>query len=173
MDDFLVRLIEALQKFRYIYVSGPQRSGTRIASQILAHELQIKYIDEADFGVGNRLQLKVLLSNYDRAVIQCPALSRYIHVIAENTDCVVFMMRPISDIMASEQRINWQCEKEELAKYDRTTGIISQVKYNYWYTVQKETIEHCIDLYYSDLKSHPLFVDKEFRQHFEWNQTKC
>jgi len=171
MNAYLSSLMSALAKYRFIYVSGPQRSGTRIASKIISFETGYQMIDETEFKVGDSESLRLLLEGHSHAVIQCPGLSHVIHTFSTPADCIVFMHRPIADIIKSQNRIKWECENLELDKYNCSRGPISHVKYETWHAFQKGNVHHPVDLNYCDLASHPFFVDKSDRTGFLWNQT--
>jgi len=171
MRSYLDRLLEKLSSFRFVFVTGPQRSGTRIASKIISYETGFPYVDESDFGIGNVDLLRALLLSNTNAVIQCPAISHIVHSFSTPADCIVFMHRDLRSILESQGRIDWRCEHIELSNYNVKYGPIAQVKYDFWHSVQKPVCHHAVDLNYSDLESHHLFVPRSRRINFAWNQT--
>lgn len=85
------------------------------------------------------------------------------------------MRRSVDQIMASEKRIGWDkwFMYQELHKYGRTDGVISKIKYDFWETIQKPILkDRAREIIYSDLKNHPLFIEKSKRAKFKWNQTE-
>jgi len=170
MNNYLSKTISTFGLYPRIYVTGPQRSGTRIASNIISHELGIRLFDESEFGASDITRLKALTDSTSRFVVHCPALASTIHKTINPTDLVVFMIRPISDIIASQERIHWDYEHLELEKYGLKKGIISVVKYSFWQRTQKPLIQNHFDLYYQDLRTHSFFVPIDKRSHFSWNQ---
>ena len=99
---------DALRTFNKIVVTGPQRSGTTICAHILANELKLPYIDENSFKVQDNEQFFYILSMYSRCVIQAPGMAHIcdkIHQSIETPVAIVFMLRPIKDIIKSEARI--------------------------------------------------------------------
>lgn len=166
-------MFEGLNQFERIFVTGPQRAGTRICSKMIAQSLGYKHIDEVEFYADSWGQLEILLEQErGTVVIQCPALSRYVHWFTRQDTAIVFMMRDVNDIIASQNRINWLWEYLELRKYDCPEGIISQVKYDFWEKYQKPIIHNPIEIQYEALSAHPLWVDKPERERFASFQTE-
>ena len=68
-----------LERFDKIVVTGPPRSGTTIAANIIAKELKYKFIDET-FYDGNNSQMFLSLFNIPRKmVIQTTAFLKSLH----------------------------------------------------------------------------------------------
>lgn len=125
----LLTVLEADGRHRII-VTGPQRSGTRIAAKILAHELGYTYVDEDAIGVDNEQAFWQLLLPGQTAerdepgnwVLQAPGLSHMVHrlpyLVAEAAAtaptgrpedyAVVWMLRDEIAIVKSELRIGWR-----------------------------------------------------------------
>lgn len=158
-------MFEQMRRFDLIVVTGPQRSGTTIATKMIATDLDMEYVEEERFDVHYFHRLLPLLTG--RRVIQAPALSAYCHLLPEEV-AVVFMIRPVEEIQRSEQRVRWPEEHVELAKYFRTTGTIAQVKYDVWRQHQRPNIRHWFELKYAALQQHPLWI--EDRAHFHSRQ---
>ena len=158
-----------LIKYPKIIVSGTQRSGTMICSRMICYDTgyDFKY-------VGNNRELtNVLLNQYNNIVIHGPGICRWLHEFGQRDDTlIVFMKRPIEDIIKSQERINWSWEWLELSLYGFEKGIISKVKYDYFYSYQKDKIKNLLEINYSDLSSHPLWIPKELRKNFEPEQWK-
>ena len=62
-----------LRPFTTIVVTGPQRSGTKFAAEIIAEQLALRYVNESEFGVHRLDRFWELLD--EKVVIQAPALS--------------------------------------------------------------------------------------------------
>jgi hypothetical protein len=111
-----------------IVVAGPHRSGTTFVTKVLAADLECKCCLEE--GMGNVLAFLhgALKSNEAHgvpAVYQAPLLTAYCHALPESA-VVVYLYRPVKDIMASELRLGWSknpaafendFKKKELSKY--------------------------------------------------------
>jgi len=166
-------MFEKFADFDKILVTGPQRSGTRICAKMIAHDLGYTYIDEDDLHMENLYMMDYFLRKKERNVVQCPALCRYIHIFDWENTAVILIRRNIEDIIASQKRIGWRWEWLELARYDRTEGVIAEVKYQYWEKYQKRKIKHAFEIDYESLAAHPLWVPRDSRQNFKANQTSC
>jgi hypothetical protein len=165
-------MFEFLSGFNKILVTGPQRSGTTICGKMIAQDLGMKYVDEDTFKVFDIDLFEDLINDSERLVIQCPGLCHIIHLYGRGNIAIVFMKRDIKDIIASQERIHWPKEKGELTKYEKTEGIISKVKYDFWHFHQKDKINFQFEIEYSSLKSHPLWIPKDKRINFKPKQTK-
>lgn len=164
-------MYETLKEFNNIVVSGPQRSGTRIAAKILASETNKEYIDEKFINFHDFRLLNYYL-HQSLCVIQCPGLCHKLHEITDNNTLVIFIVRPTEEILASESR-SWTDNSRfiELAKYGYTSGIISDIKYSYWKKVQKSILKDLgREIRYHALEEHPLFIKD--RKNFRWDQTE-
>lgn len=173
--------LDLYRKFKKIYVTGPQRSGTTFAAKALASSLDYKHVDERDFGTQDINKMRDLTSKFDGFVVQCPCL---FHQATEfdSDGLVVCMIRDINDIVKSEKRINFhefrgfQGEHDKYIKnfseyYDKNKPI-SQIKYDVWNNVQKQKIKNYVELDYNSLKTHPLWIDAENRKGFGPKQTQ-
>jgi hypothetical protein len=167
-------MFEHLKTYSRIIVSGPQRSGTRIASRMIASDCDYKYIDEKEFKVSNTHLLDALMQS-ENIVVQAPGVCHLLHTLSYHSLLICLMIRPTNDIEASEQRINWDnsCRKLELSHYGKTEGSPSKAKYDFWHSAQKPQLEpHCLEINYKSLKDHPLYIKKQDRKNFKWNQTE-
>lgn len=168
-------MFESLSTYKTILVSGPQRSGTTICSRMIAHDLGCRCVDEMEFDVDNIRTLLALVDAPERTVIQCPSLSSCLWLFSRPDTLVVFMMRPVADIVASQNRPiynhaadrTWTSGHQhvELMKYGRQDGTIAEVKYQGW-AAQKPYIRHTLEIEYASLSTHPLWVDASERTDF-------
>lgn len=175
-------MFEALKDYKRILVTGPQRSGTRIAAKMIAADTGYEYIDETEFGVHSRKGLRNLLCR-SYIVVHCPALCRTIVNYSDEETMIVLMRRSIEDIIASEKRIGWEFGAlDELWKYgvaynelrrEAAEGIpISIRKYEYWEKEQKDRLFNSLELEYETLSAHSLWLPKETRADFAPEQTE-
>jgi len=167
MFGFKNKMFEELKNKR-VLVTGPQRSGTTICSRIISHDANLEYIDEDQVGVDSLILVNDLFETRKNFVLQAPAISRLCHLI--RADVVVFMIRNIKDIIASQERVNWQCEAIELKKYNKTEGVIAEEKYKFWYYFQKQHIINYLEVKYESLEKHKLFIKD--RKNFKIRQWK-
>jgi len=163
-------MFESLKDFNNIVVSGPQRSGTRIAAKIIAFDTGKTYIDEKDINFNDFRLLEWYIKR-GNSVIQCPALCHLLQNITDESTLVIMVRRPVDTIINSEAK-NWNetSRLQELHKYGRCNGIISQIKYEFWTEVQHPILgARGMEVYYNKLDVHPLFIKD--RKNFRWDQT--
>jgi hypothetical protein len=168
----LAELLDLIQDRGYtrITVTGPQRSGTTIAAEILARDLGFECLREETINVGDLGRYFGLHAARDRFVIQAPGLCSFAHGLP---GCVVLMRRPVDAILASQQRIRWTeiFEPIELRKYFTDQGPVAQVKYDAWERYQKPHMDHAYELDYESLRGHPLWIEAVQRRKFRARQT--
>jgi len=155
--------------YKRVLVTGPQRSGTTITGKIMAQELGFKYIDEMAIQVDNFDKMFSIYHEQRNFVLQAPGLAAYAHMMP---GAVCFMRRPVKDIIKSQDRINWvKSHQKELAKYFKTEGEISEIKYAFWDVWQKKH-PNMFEIDYSSIADHELYVAPEHRKNFKPRQTK-
>lgn len=164
-------MFEWLSRYSKILVTGPQRSGTRIATAMIASDLGYTFYQEQAVGIANLDRMRQLFREEDRFVLQCPSLCRYAHEVSSPDTAIVLMRRAVADIIASENRIKWGGHRRiELARYGLGTGIISEAKYHFWEEYQRHLIEHAFEIEYESLVAHPMWIPKEERSNFGRHQ---
>ena len=108
-------------------------------------------------------------------VVQCPALTRYAHLLARPDPglCIVMMRRDLDDIKASEERIFWKWEPTELIRQGSLSGNSAELKYDSWYGFQKVFLgDQGIEVQYNSLEQHGLWIAKPARARFAPRQTQ-
>lgn len=179
--------LRALGGFRVVLVTGPQRSGTQIATQIIAAETGHEAVMEGKFCVHNRELFEALIRERSNVVVQCPGMCHIVHHVATNVElepdwrekeggpdiAVVLMRRQVSDILASQERIGWTAahEAEELAKYSGYGPPIAVAKYHFWDVCQRWLVPYSMEVEYESLAGHPLWVPKSRRGGWTAHQT--
>jgi cytidylate kinase len=171
----LKKVIEFCSDYDKIIVTGPQRSGTTIASEILAHELGYENIREEKIKFRSLSLLYEILGKREKTIIQAPNLASVCHFIDHHVKkiAIVFMRRNPNFILESQKRIGWQFRKLNLHHYFVNDGEIARVRYNAWEKYQKDLMRSSwIELKYSELNGHPLWIKKEDRKEFRPRQTE-
>ena len=153
-----------LKRYDVIIVTGPQRSGTRIAANMIAYDTGHELIDERQIAVDSLYRLAAAKAR-EGVVIQCPALCGFIHNFADPDTLICMMMRPISEIIASQKRIDWKFEPLEQIYFQNFDTPIAEQKYNQW-NWQKTIIKNYLEIDYHSLDIHPLWKPKEERKNF-------
>lgn len=168
----------------HVLVTGPQRSGTRIAAKMLAVETGYTYIDENEFDVNDLRKLYARVADCRTFVVQAPGLADWAHVqIFEPKTCaVVWMLRSLAAIERSEKRIGWTFDRYEAEKY-RGAAFVGEyyaeekpsrtIKTDAWFGMQRAILgPAAFELHYDSLREHPLWVPATKRHEFATSQTE-
>ena len=131
-----------------IFVTGPQRAGSRLASHIISRQTGRKFIDEAEYNIN-------VPSN---SVIQSPFLLKAVIELSFvfPTAQFVFMYRDKQDIVKSMERIEWYKDYTDHPDFYST-----YVDHCYTYIEQLKTelpSDRWFDIQYESLVNDPLFV---------------
>lgn len=133
-----------------ILVTGPQRSGTTIAARIIAHDLDIEYIDESDVQFNDIPE---------HCVIQAPfALKCLVELsfIQPNLN-FAFMVRDPQDIKKSMERIEWYKDViNDPLFYDKYLAHCQHLWLSCKVLISEERLT---ELSYNSLRDHPLFIE--------------
>lgn len=144
-----------------IIVTGPQRSGTTIASQIIADDLGRQAVDETEFAFG---------SDYSNCVLQLPqALDHYILLqhMYEGAQ-FLFVRRNPDDIIASLKRIHW-C-KDDVRNWELFLHRYVSSRISLWNHIKNVIPHACSEIDYEALSSHRFFVPSDQRIEFTSKQ---
>lgn len=164
---------QALQRLRghtRIVVTGPQRSGTTIATKMLAQDLGFDCHLENAFNFHDLGVLCDLLQR-ERIVVQAPTMAFVCHHLSAT---LVFMRRDVKAIAKSEARIGWRHATAEKRRYFYSGPLpVAQLKYHVWETYQRPglALDRYVEIDYESLKQHPLWVPSELRKQFGDHQT--
>lgn len=165
-------MFEHLASYPRIVVTGPQRSGTTIASRMIAEDTGHDLVDESAFGVYDVDAWRAVLER-ENVVVQCPHMLRLIVDEARPDLLVVLMRRSLAEVHASERRIEWEQRYRgnsvELSVFGLTEGSSAEVKYAYWDTHPKPP--RYLEIPYDALADHPRFVAAGARETFGRKQT--
>jgi hypothetical protein len=186
----LKETIAGFKSYDKIVVTGPQRSGTKIATKIIAEELGWEYVGEGVFWKDeprhdHDLKYRRWVANEDNVqkVLHCPAISHACHLTPRGT-LIVFMIRPPAEIIASDEhrmskfRRRWitapvnsvfKTKKLTYSKHfypdrDIKSEEVPNVIYEVWDTIQKKYDFDFVELKYEDLEQHSLWVPLEVRR---------
>ncbi|MCW7072084.1 MAG: hypothetical protein OCU12_07160 [Methanophagales archaeon] len=172
-----------------ILVTGPQRSGTRIAAKMVAADLGYRYFDEQTIGV-DAFDVAIGILEIPQVVLHAPGICHLTHLMWDTNLCpprvaVLIVLRDLEEIQRSCARINWFPKAEEqkylsrpeFAPYLAEGAHVAQWKYDVWKYYQRPLMQTLIgDFYYTikyeDMSYHPLWIPAEERRGFKWNQTE-
>lgn len=157
-------MFKFLESYPRVVVVGPVRSGTHIMAQAIAHDLDYRYVDETKFKSMNVARFLALLEQH-RVVIQAPRMSEHLGTRWRPTEevGVVYAYRPPADVRKSWDRVskihgwpNGPCPNVEIVQERLQVHFVNS---------------HFYVFPYASLEKHPLWVPKEQRENFTWNQT--
>jgi hypothetical protein len=172
----LTDLVEAIRAFDVVVVTGPQRSGTTIATKVLAEALGIEAILEETFREDDLILFGAVITRHRPCVVQAPALSGAVHLLKAQYACVVFVKRSLDDVITSQERIDWTRTHEfwEKSKYHHGADPrpIALLKADMWEQQRHLLGRRAFDLEYESLTSSRLWVPKELRTQFGPRQTE-
>jgi hypothetical protein len=156
------------KQYSKIVVSGPQRSGTNLISEIFSEELGYPVVDEEEFHFHFEKDFVETLANKSKVVVQAPGMCHILHKLTEPNTCVVFCLRDPLEIMQSQYNLEWRGEAFERKKYTRPEYSylpIGLAKYIEWFFHQRNELKIPYEeVYYDSFKSHRLWTDKEDRE---------
>ena len=157
-----------------IIVTGCQRSGTGIVTEILAKKYEVTRLGIRDLWPSELPKLRTLLANnIDKFALQMPiALNCWLDMWHTYPQVhFVGVMRDTEDIVASMKRIEWR--KDDF--YHWPDYLYDSVAYQkgQW-GVLKDILPDTswTEVEYESFKDHPLFVEKEKRKDFTVNQVE-
>ena len=160
-----MKLFEHLNQHQVILVTGPYRSGVKLASTMMGGELGYHVVEipntynSFEFFKG---YMEKTLGHNERAIFCAPSMSAWCHVLPEDI-AVVFMMRPVNEIIESQMKLNWQGEDADVATYPihHRSAPVSEMKYKFWYNEQKNSIKYAYEVVFGSLKKHHLWQEDE------------
>jgi hypothetical protein len=131
-----------------IFVTGPQRSGTRLAAQIIARQTGRTFVDELDYNPDIPMN----------SVIQAPFLLKAVIELSFMfpTAEFAFMYRNVDDIVKSMEHIEWYKDYINDSNF-----YLEYVEHSYRYIdfLKKELdASRWFDIRYEFLAQDPLFV---------------
>ena len=165
--------ISQLGKYRKIVVIGPHRSGSTIASVIIADILKYKLINESDYFGNDPTEFVRMLMIPGNMVIHNTSFLRDIHLL--NIECLVLVKRNKRAILESYKNslkfgneskggifasINDKAQEVILNHFCHKSGCIPDILYKHF----KKHNKNYYIVNYVDLKSHPLFIKKRIRR---------
>lgn len=190
-NDSLAECVKVIKKYSRVLVLGPQRSGTNIAAKILAHESGYPLFSERQFGESSCVidkppthseKLEDFMQTEPSYVLQSPVLTYTAQTLDVSDAIVCFISRPILEIEDSRTSSDWPGAEREWRKYqasfpemteDLSAVNLATVQVKTWKEIQKEQMKlPFIELTFSDLQNHPLWVQKTERGSFAIGQTE-
>ena len=173
-----------LRRFKRVIVTGPHRSGTTIAMEMIARDTGFEAVREEQFKYYRSDMLQGLLER-EGVVVQCPALFDQMPQLSMQDTAIVLMRRPLDEIEASRDRMyapgtGRQMSGEEqnqaqLARLGHTQGDSARLKYALWDSwLANKQLHNPVEIQYADLADHPLWVAPEARRKLgqQWHNRR-
>ena len=167
-------MFEELKKYSKIFVTGLARSGTRIATRMIAQDTGMDFIDETEWGVVDVPKLVHYDKYFSKFVVQATSLSFCISRFSREDTLIVFVKRDLNDIQLSWDRVRTKNldSIKLLWKNPPKEALVSVKDRLFYWERQKPKIINLLEVEYESLKDHPLWVPKEKRDDFLWHQTR-
>lgn len=158
--------------FQRVLVTGPQRCGTRITSRMFAQDAgeDWTWVGEEEFGTDDVQRFRQLITA-EKIVVHCPAVMQVVPEVADEETLVVVLHRPLDEVVRSRQRIDWNENANELAKYQVAEGDSALVKWRE-FDRRRHEVPHVLDVDFHELAGHPLFLPSRSRTDFLPLQTE-
>lgn len=154
-------MFEDLHRYKRILVTGPQRSGTTICARCIAEDTGHRYVDEEEIKISDMDLFHEVWTEGHPLVLQAPSLAAICDWIGRGRHTlVVWMLRPLDEILESQRRINWVWEEAERFEYNVSRNDhrpIAAIKLQRWLQ-QRQVIPNKIEVQYHSLSAHPLWV---------------
>ncbi|HCH62928.1 MAG TPA: hypothetical protein DFR83_08995 [Deltaproteobacteria bacterium] len=162
------------QRFKRVIVTGPHRSGTTIATEMIAADSGLEAVREESFEFYRADLLRDVLRRTG-VVVQCPALFDLMPELSDPHTAIVLMRRPLQELAQSRDRMfdphsahQLSSDEQNTAQLERlgaSNGDAAAIKYDRWDRwVKERRIHHPIELTYANLSEHPMWVSKEDRR---------
>ena len=157
-----------------IIVTGCQRSGTAIVTEILAKKYNLTRLGDRDLMFKDFPKLRTLLANnITKFIAQMPtALNCWLDLWHTYPQVhFVGVMRDTEDIIASMKRIEWR--KDDFYHWPDYMYDTVEYQKGQW-SLMKDILPDTAwtEVEYESFKDNPLFIEKELRKDFTVNQTE-
>ena len=157
-----------------IIVTGCQRSGTSIVTEILAKKYNLTRLGDRDLTGKDFPKLRTLLANnITEFIVQMPAALNCFLDLWHTYPQVHFVgvMRDTEDIVASMRRIEWR--KDDFYHWPDYMYDSVEFMKGQW-SLLKDILPDTAytEVEYESFKDDPLFIEKELRKDFTVNQTE-
>jgi hypothetical protein len=186
---FWKELLKVAGKYDIIYVSGPQRSGTRYTTHTLGHkggfEVTTFPTPGSQYVTDDKdRNTKWFFKELHKTILHCTAESHLLHKLDGKEKLVIWVDRNEKDVSESEDRIKWhpRCfEEEEKLKYlemfpEHEEKIKSfnrnhPMKTWVWNNIQKDLMKvDYLELPYKTLEQTDGYISKKDRLGFKKDQ---
>ncbi len=177
-------LFQELKRFKRIIVTGPHRSGTTVAAEMIARDTGFEAVREEQFDFYRADMLEGLLQR-DQVVVQCPALFDQMPSLSCDDTAIVLMRRSLEELEASRGRMFApgtgrkmsadEQNESQLVRLGRKEGDAAELKYQIWAEwVKSGDLHNPIEMEYAALAEHPMWVSKDDRRKLgsQWHNRR-
>lgn len=154
-------MFQNLSPFETIIVTGPHRSGTTIAAEMIAHDLGRRCWREEAFSIRNIVEAEALIRDHG-GVIQGPYLLPWAPVLADiGKTAIVYMQRHPDAVARSNARLQRRRISAPFFNKDQADRL--------WHRI-KPAIDNWFEVDYTELEAHPLY--QHHREGWRHRQTR-
>jgi hypothetical protein len=185
------RLVELAPSFPCVAVTAPERSGTTITTEMICSSTGYTNVPEETWD-NSFDTLWRLLRDRERIVVHAPHLTFRVHEIDQHCPgrvLVVFVLRAVEDIVASQRNAHWGMLSEHCpddgdpkgwgnpasrwydgASHESFRDVIDPTAHlcanrqRCWHLRQKPLVRNYVEIEYESLRSHPLWLEPEARR---------
>ena len=103
-------MLKRCKNYSRVIIVGPQRSGTNFATKQLAQDLGLRYVGQYEFGYPDddpSREFKALLRDAAKIAVHAIQLTPWINDLEGGDTIAIYIVRKRSEILASENRVNW------------------------------------------------------------------
>lgn len=151
-------MFKDLKGYRTIIVTGPHRSGTTIAAEMIAADTGLPVVLEEAFTWRNIIEAQPLVES--GGVIQGPYLLPWLPILADDDTLVIYMNRAGEDIEASIDGLKARGISTPFFSWDQAKRL---------WEATKDFMPHAKEIEYSSLQDHPKWVEN--RENWGHRQT--
>ena len=179
--SYLQDKIQELAEYNVILVTGPQRSGTQIASRIIAHELEYTYLDEGRFNVWDISLASNMAVKFEPCVLQGPGLlrkvPRFMMSFQGRKAAAVLIRRDSNSIVASLERLPAVQERvlvewPEALRSPNPYNCLPTLMYFFWDLRVVGPYQDVYEIDYYLFREHEFWVPDEEREGWKSKQWK-
>lgn len=157
-----------LSESDFVLVTGPQRSGTHLVADCLAHDLSWNVLYESAFDLDNvELMLRLV---QPQTVVQAPFLLSHVNTLREQTGCSVLVVeRDEQEILRSQAKFDvpmstgqygvptWKVTQKRDIGYGDDPRSLPVCQYEW---LRRQPQDRMAWVSYDDMKAHVLWRDE-------------
>lgn len=145
-------MFEELTGYKYVLVTGPQRSGTTIVAHMIGYDTGKVVLDEVNFHHRYVRQIPELLAKERSCVLQCPQALPWMPVLTRDDMMIVLVRRDVEEIERSLQKsVSPKGKKVSLPWFS------PQQAYDLWDRI-RPLLLHSYEVSYGSIVEHYLYI---------------